>query len=68
MKQITPASIPMFSNELRFLMHGTPEDTWNTLAPQTIQENEDIVTLEEELDPEYLILQPGNELLEGTAL
>jgi hypothetical protein len=49
-------------------MHGTPEDAWYTFAPQTIQENEDIVTPEEELDPEYLILQPGNELLEGTAL
>ena len=66
MKQITPASIPMFSNELRFLMHGTPEDASNT--PQTKQENEVIVTPEEELDPEYLILQPGNELLEATAL
>ena len=56
----------MFSNELRFLMHGTPEDASNT--PQTKQENEVIVTPEEELDPEYLILQPGNELLEATAL
>ena len=40
--------------------HGPPEDAWNTLAPQTIQDNEEIFTPQEEIDPEYLILQPGN--------
>lgn len=44
-----------------FAENGPPENAWNELAPQEIQDNDDASAEEEHIDPEHMILQPIDE-------
>ncbi|CAC5381740.1 unnamed protein product [Mytilus coruscus] len=42
--------------------NGPPEDAWNSLAPQNLQENQDLASDRVEIDEVHFILQPDDQL------